>query len=163
MDAISQSRLTGLHPQMIQRYTQIDSLLDANGVFIRLTDGLRTFAQQAADYARGRTTPGNRITDAPPGHSWHQYGMAFDCCVLLNGGVDYDITTPQWKKIYALAPTCGLFCGINFPAGMKGDDDHFQLQELPMSPTADDVALLVNSGIQAVWEKYFPLGESSQT
>lgn len=33
----------------------------------------------------GRTKPGNRVTNAKPGQSLHQYGVAFDFVPLIHG------------------------------------------------------------------------------
>lgn len=41
-------------------------------------EGYRPFERQAALYAQGRTIPGPKVTNAMPGFSWHQYGLAVD-------------------------------------------------------------------------------------
>lgn len=38
----------------------------------------RTWIEQAALYAKGRTEPGPRVTDAKAGYGYHNYGLAFD-------------------------------------------------------------------------------------
>ncbi len=43
------------------------------------TSGLRTWAEQDALYAQGRTKPGSIVTKAKGGESNHNYGTATDC------------------------------------------------------------------------------------
>ena len=40
--------------------------------------GMRTMEEQAALYAKGRTTEGKIVTKAKAGQSFHNYGLAFD-------------------------------------------------------------------------------------
>jgi peptidoglycan L-alanyl-D-glutamate endopeptidase CwlK len=44
----------------------------------QIFEGIRSFDRQAELYAQGRTTPGSKVTNAMPGFSWHQYGLAVD-------------------------------------------------------------------------------------
>lgn len=40
--------------------------------------GFRSFEEQLALFAQGRTKPGRIVTKAKPGESYHNYGLAFD-------------------------------------------------------------------------------------
>ena len=53
---------------------------------MRFAQVYRTFEQQAALYAKGRTAPGDKVTNAKPGQSYHNYGLAADIVLLLPGG-----------------------------------------------------------------------------
>lgn len=48
--------------------------------------GLRMFEEQDELYAQGRTKPGNIVTNARGGDSWHNYGLAAD--YVLDGMID---------------------------------------------------------------------------
>lgn len=48
------------------------------GLYAYIFESMRLRSRQGALYAQGRTTPGHRVTDALPGESWHQYGLAVD-------------------------------------------------------------------------------------
>lgn len=48
------------------------------GVRVKIICGTRDFAEQQRLYNQGRTTPGARVTNARPGTSFHNYGVAFD-------------------------------------------------------------------------------------
>lgn len=67
-----------LYPPFLARL--LDMLADcrAAGTEYVATLGFRTWSQQLALYARGRTAPGVRVTDAQPGQSAHNFGLAVD-------------------------------------------------------------------------------------
>jgi hypothetical protein len=56
-----------------------------------ITDGFRTYEEQAKLYAQGRTTPGKIVTNAPPGTSNHEKGLAFDLSFQKDGKLDYNM------------------------------------------------------------------------
>ncbi|MCL4123502.1 UNVERIFIED_CONTAM: hypothetical protein GTU68_010406 [Idotea baltica] len=55
------------------------------GVDYFLISGRRTYAEQNALYAKGRTKPGAKVTNARGGYSNHNFGDAGDCGVFKNG------------------------------------------------------------------------------
>lgn len=55
------------------------------GIDVILTSTLRDFESQDALYAQGRTKPGPIVTNAKGGSSFHNYGVAFDFCPIVNG------------------------------------------------------------------------------
>ncbi len=63
---------------------------------------------QALLYAEGRTAPGHIVTDAPPGESAHNYGLAFDVVGLRNGKCVWDSSDPLWQQIGAIGVAVGL-------------------------------------------------------
>ena len=52
----------------------------AAGLKIKITDTLRTKAEQDALYAQGRTAPGNVVTKVQYPSSMHNWSVAFDFC-----------------------------------------------------------------------------------
>jgi len=85
---------------------------------------LRTFEEQAAIYAKGRTRPGPIVTNAKPGYSWHNFGRAFDVAFRTpTGGVKF---SGPWQSVGKIARELGLICGmdwVKFP-----DKGHFEYQ-----------------------------------
>jgi peptidoglycan L-alanyl-D-glutamate endopeptidase CwlK len=80
--------------------------------------GMRTFEQQAKEFAKGRTilrTPeGKRqreVTEAQPGQSYHQYGIAFDCAPVINGAIDWSGTSAAWKTLGSIGMAIGFEWG----------------------------------------------------
>ncbi|MEW5846170.1 MAG: M15 family metallopeptidase [Bacteroidota bacterium] len=85
-DKSSLERIKKLHPKLRQEVEQIYRELLKQRIPVRITDTLRTFQEQEALYAIGRTKPGNIVTKAKPGQSYHNYGLALDFCLLTNDG-----------------------------------------------------------------------------
>jgi peptidoglycan L-alanyl-D-glutamate endopeptidase CwlK len=70
----------------------------AEGINVKVICGLRTYAEQAELYAQGRTKPGSKVTNAMPGYSWHNFGVAWDFVVFdANGQPQWD--SPEWHGI----------------------------------------------------------------
>ncbi|MFK7113491.1 M15 family metallopeptidase [Flavobacterium oreochromis] len=96
MDTITQKRIEQLHPKVREEMTKI--INECNAVLtgraqIRITQGLRTFDEQNRLYAKGRTAPGPKVTNAKGGESIHNYGFAVDICLLIDKKeVSWDIT-----------------------------------------------------------------------
>ena len=83
-------RTEDLHPKLATMARQL--VFDAYdaGVPILITQTLRSMDEQATLYAKGRTAPGRVVTYAKPGHSWHNYGLAFDVAVLKDNKPTWD-------------------------------------------------------------------------
>jgi peptidoglycan L-alanyl-D-glutamate endopeptidase CwlK len=62
----------------------------AAGLDVLVYCTLRDLDEQARLYAQGRTTPGKIVTNAKPGQSAHNYGLALDFVPLVGG-------KPEWK------------------------------------------------------------------
>jgi peptidoglycan L-alanyl-D-glutamate endopeptidase CwlK len=81
-------RINLLHPKLREEvyamYEEICAALTGS-VFCRFTHTLRTFAEQDAIYAQGRTKPGAKISNARGGMSMHNYGLAIDIVLIRNG------------------------------------------------------------------------------
>ena len=93
------------------------------GIVVKVICGTRSYAEQTALYAEGRTTPGPIVTDAPAGYSNHNFGIAFDVGVFQRG--EYLEDSPLYAKVGALGRSQGLEWGgdwDSFP-----DEPHFQL------------------------------------
>ena len=69
------------------------------GINVKIITGLRTYQEQDELYAQGRTAPGRKVTNAPAGYSWHNFGVAWDFVVFDADG------QPQWES--PLMETCG--------------------------------------------------------
>ncbi len=87
------------------------------GYDLRITVGFRSMAQQAQIYNQGRTEDGHIVTEAPPGHSLHNFGYAVDVADIMNG---YNI---NWIRLVAIAAYCHL------ESGGDGDLPHFEYRD----------------------------------
>lgn len=157
MDSISEKRLAEVHPLLAQKIRAMaDALLaEEPSVVICVTQGFRTWDDQAALYAKGRTVaPVGKeftVTDAPPGHSYHEYGLAVDVVPMTTVGPDWNLTHPAWQQIVKAGTAQGLNSGSTWCS--RKDWPHFQLTGvLPVSPTPQIRAMLQTGGVEAVWE-----------
>lgn len=114
--ALCAEKLRSLHPIVGLRGRSMVDLCAYAGLAILVTQGLRTWAEQDALYAKGRTMApiGKRyiVTNAKAGQSWHNFGLAFDIVVLDSmGKVDWDASHPGWQKAAELGKSVGLEWG----------------------------------------------------
>jgi peptidoglycan L-alanyl-D-glutamate endopeptidase CwlK len=86
-DAISIARVKLLHPAVRDEVARLIGAIEATwpvNMAIRIVQGLRTIDEQNALYAQGRTKPGNKVTNAKGGSSYHNYGLAVDFALLYD-------------------------------------------------------------------------------
>lgn len=176
MDGISQERLGELAPKVKRLGGELLTRLEAEGYYFRITQGLRTWSQQNAIWMKGRDADGNIVdenlvvTHAPPGHSWHEFAVAFDGApmvesTLLTTGQEKPaffpdwspptikgVARPPWARWLAIGEELGMTSGSRW-AEDKCDWPHFQVTgKFPYSPT-DEVRLLFHdSGLRSIWE-----------
>ena len=67
---------------------------------IKLLSGTRTYAEQNALYAQGRTAKGRIVTNARGGQSWHNFGLAWDVGIFNNGAYN-EGRTPKEDQQYS--------------------------------------------------------------
>ncbi len=94
------------------------------GITIQIISGLRSYDEQNALYAKGRTAGGSKVTNAPGGYSNHNFGVAFDIGVF--DGAKYVEESPRYKVVGALGMELGLEWGGNWKT--IEDQPHFQLR-----------------------------------
>jgi peptidoglycan LD-endopeptidase CwlK len=71
---------------------------NVNGwVLCRFSHVIRTFAEQSALYAKGRTTAGPKVTNAPAGLSMHNYGLAVDIVLLRDKNKNGSFESASWN------------------------------------------------------------------
>jgi peptidoglycan L-alanyl-D-glutamate endopeptidase CwlK len=119
---MSSRNLEDLHPLVADKAMQLVQLAGAEGIEILVTSTLRTFEEQAELFAKGRTKPGAIVTNAKPGSSWHNFGLAFDVVPLVNGKAIWN--SPFWNQIGELGKEVGLVWGGDFKSFK--DKPHFE-------------------------------------
>lgn len=124
VDARSESVIATLHPQVRPAARALVLKAAAAGITIKVISGLRTYAEQDALYAKGRTKPGPKVTNARGGYSNHNFGIAFDIGVF--DGSRYVPESPRYKAVGALGLELGLEWGGNWKTIQ--DQPHFQLR-----------------------------------
>ncbi len=94
-------RIKLLHPKLRDEafliYDEIVSALNGKAA-CRFSHTLRTFAEQDALYAQGRTKKGKKVTNAKGGQSYHNYGLAVDIVLLIDNDGDGVYETASWDE-----------------------------------------------------------------
>lgn len=122
VDPRSERNLATLEPNTAALAREHLRRLAAEGLTFKVTSARRTFAEQTALYAKGRTAPGPRVTNARAGQSWHNFGTAYDL-TLFSG------KNPVWdSKHYDTAGRIGEELGLEWGGRWTRlvDRPHFQ-------------------------------------
>jgi peptidoglycan LD-endopeptidase CwlK len=125
VDARSATNIATLHAK-VQDYAR--ALIQAaaqQAISIKVISGTRTYEQQNALYAQGRTKPGVVVTNARAGYSNHNFGIAFDIGVFDARG-SYLEESPLYKVVGSLGVGLGLEWGGNWKR--IEDQPHFHLR-----------------------------------
>lgn len=152
MNQSTVARLEQLLPALKTKGYQLIQQLSLQGIDVEISQGLRTWPEQEALYAKGRTVPGPKVTNAKPEQSWHTFGCAFDFDIQTTAGVDWTGASPAWEATIAAGEALGLTSGAawrTFP-----DKPHFQLTgRFPVTPDDEVLALFKGGGMAAVWDE----------
>lgn len=106
-----------------ERFGKLLVALEEEGDDVLITDGKRSVQEQNALWARGRTAPGNIVTDVRGDESLHVWGMAIDLVpVSVTGGLQYGAFA-RYQRIAFLAEQLGIRWGY---ALWGKDQPHFQ-------------------------------------
>lgn len=112
-----------LHPIVLAKAQQFVRLAQAEGIRVKLTEGYRPPERQASLLATG-------ATDAKPGWSFHQYGLAFDAVPLDGlGRAWWEAPKNIWQALGRIGESLGLAWGGRWKPTAKlpeGDRPHFE-------------------------------------
>ena len=102
----------------------ITEAMQPHGVAPKIICGTRTYDEQNALYAQGRSAPGRVVTNARGGYSWHNFGVAWDIGLFKDGR--YLEESPLYLACAKIGRNLGLECGA-FWSGFS-DEPHYQLR-----------------------------------
>jgi peptidoglycan L-alanyl-D-glutamate endopeptidase CwlK len=123
-DKVTDNRILKLHPAIRELATNfINSVKDGLDIKLRVTQSLRTYAEQDDLYAQGRTKPGRIVTNAKGGFSWHNFGLALDVVEILDGQANWQT---DWEEIARVGIGLGFSWGGNFKSFK--DKPHFEIR-----------------------------------
>lgn len=158
MDSMSLARLTQVHPTLDAKVCKIVFEFEEAhpGDTLVVAQGMRRWADQERLWLQGRdgtgkvVNPGKVVTNAQPGYSWHEFGLAVDLVPKsLLAAPDWGPTSPLWPEVTALAEKHGLVCGSCW---MHKDLPHVQLTGIfPVTPTDEVRKLYLQGTVKAVW------------
>lgn len=149
MDKVTKERIARLHPSV---RGEVTAIIDKCNVAltgraqVRISQGLRTMKEQQDLYSQGRTMPGKKVTNAKAGQSIHNYGLAVDIVLIIDGkfaswerGKDFDgDKKADWMECVEIFKAAGWDWGGNWKSFK--DYPHFEkngfgwqaLQKKPM-------------------------------
>jgi peptidoglycan L-alanyl-D-glutamate endopeptidase CwlK len=104
---INSRNLDDLAPPVKKRAEAFIAAAKAKGIDLLVTSTYRDSESQNALYAQGRTAPGNIVTRAKAGQSWHNWRCALDVVPLVNGKAIWD-DQAMWKQVGEIGKSCGL-------------------------------------------------------
>lgn len=113
-DPISERRLLTLHPAIRKVVRKFINKAEDEGIFLRITDAFRSFEEQAK-------LPSS-VTNAGPGQSYHNYGLAIDVVEMKDGGPLW--VNPRWERIGQIGKSFGFEWGGDWTSIV--DQGHFQ-------------------------------------
>lgn len=179
MDAVTTARLQLLYPPLAAKLTNVFTQMESEGEESRLTQGLRSWSEQDALYAQGRTTPGPEcahngvafpigtcskhplgltVTNCKGGCSYHNFGLAGDGVPSKFGPgtayePDWNPNHPAWKRMEEIAVSQGLAIGAAWRS--YPDAPHMQLTgRFPEGEPSDELKQIFrDGGTQAVWDE----------
>ncbi|WP_237605459.1 M15 family metallopeptidase [Salinicoccus sp. ID82-1] len=107
-----------LHPEVEKKAEALEEKAEEKNINITITSGFRSFETQDALYSKGRSLPGQVVTNARGGESYHNYGLAIDYAVEADGKViwntDYDSNDngkSDWFEVADIAKELGFEWG----------------------------------------------------
>lgn len=126
-------KIEDLHPRLQVLVGELKSASARNGLKIGIGECLRTAAEQDALYAKGRTAPGEIVTNAKGSSysSMHQWGVAFDF-YRNDGEGAYDNADGFFGKVGKIGQSLGLEWGGEWKS--ITDLPHFQLADWGKTP-----------------------------
>ncbi|MDA1477499.1 peptidoglycan-binding protein [Bacillus changyiensis] len=103
---------SGIHPVVKETAIEVIKRSYKEGIYVQMTSGYRSFAEQNKLYAKGRTAPGKIVTNARAGQSNHNYGLAVDYVLLSSDGKTAIWTVnSKWKRVAQIAKALGFAWG----------------------------------------------------
>jgi peptidoglycan L-alanyl-D-glutamate endopeptidase CwlK len=129
LDDRSERNLATLHPDLHHRaatfISAAKSLAAQRGLEVKCICGLRTWAEQDALYAKGRTAPGPVVTRARAGHSMHNFSLALDIGVFSKDGKTYHGSHGLYRELGPLGESLGFEWGGRWKFN---DEPHYQFR-----------------------------------
>lgn len=149
----NENRIAQLHPTVARMAREWLRRVTMEGIDVCVVQGLRTIEEQNELFAQGRTKPGSIVTQVHGGYSYHNYGLAFDFCLVnADGSLDWNVG-PKWRRAAAIGKelgfdwggdwqgfvdyphleyTCGLTCQ-QLLGGAQLPEDNYEEEDEPMT------------------------------
>lgn len=130
------------------RMLLVTAIEDANRkkLYPLVFESWRSDERQAFLYAQGRTAPGEIVTNAPPGLSFHSVGLAVDLVFDANPATE----KPEWTWTGDYFTLTKIMLGYGFEA-IAFEKAHFQIS---YGLTIKEIKQITdNSGVLGLWQQ----------
>ena len=121
-DLLTEAKISTLHPKVRDKAREFINKAEKEGIKLRITSAFRTYAEQDALYAQGRTKAGSIVTNAKAGQSSHNFATAIDVVPIVNGNADWNT---DWSKIATIGKSVGFSWGGDWKSFK--DKPHFEM------------------------------------
>ena len=151
--------ITKLHPRLQAKFKLLQKKCAQEGITIRATECLRTAKEQDALYAKGRTAPGSKVTNARgrDAKSMHQWGVAVDIVIDMDADKDGDVDISDLYnvKLLNVVGKIGESIGLEWGGSWKSivDKPHFQLPDWGSTPAKLKAEYGTPTKFIATWNK----------
>jgi hypothetical protein len=155
--------ITKVHPtlQLLAEAVVLESA--HQGINIKISECVRTAAEQDAKYAQGRTAPGGVVTNAKGSSysSMHQWGVACDFYLDMDIDKDgkksddaYNDKLSMFTKVGKIGESLGLEWGGDWES--ITDKPHLQLHDWGSTPTKLKTMYNTPDKFMATWKPFVP-------
>lgn len=143
---------TKLHPWLNYKLGLLLKQCAKKGIYLIITEGFRSKEYQDKLYAKGRTKPGNIVTNAKGSEysSQHQWGIAFDIAINDSKLLYNEATIRKVAKI-AKSKKVGLAWGGDWVSPV--DTPHFYLDKWGDTPSKLKKKYGVFDNFKKTWTK----------
>src|SRR5690625_2432940 len=125
LDRSDRNMASGTHKVVRESALEMIRRAYKEGIYVQISEGYRSNKRQNELYAQGRTKPGNIVTNARAGQSWHNYGIAVDFFLTSNDGKKAIWTVnAKWRR----AAQIGKQLGFEWGGDWKSFKDYPHLQ-----------------------------------
>ena len=159
--------VTQLHPRLQEKFKLLQKKCAQKGITIRATECLRTAKEQDALYAKGRTAPGPKVTNASgkDAKSMHQWGVAVDIVIDMHADKDGDVDIRDLYnvKLLNVVGKIGESIGLEWGGSWKTiiDKQHFQLPDWGSTPAKLKAKYGTPKKFIATWANETKIAKSS--
>lgn len=113
-------KLTDLNQTIQQMAKQWLELCAERELDVLVTQTRRSFDEQDKLYAQGRTAPGNIVTNARPGDSYHNYDCAIDFVPMRHGKPVWEASTTEDRRLWYAAGSYAEAVGFEWAGRWTG-------------------------------------------
>ena len=107
-----------LHPVVEEKAETLIEKAAEEDIDIKITDGFRSIKEQDGLFSKGRSLPGQIVTNAQGGESYHNYGLAIDYALEVDGEATWDLDydgndngESDWFEVADIAKDLGFEWG----------------------------------------------------